>query len=155
MERRWAIVENGVVVNVAVWDGEAPWGAEGQAAVEDIEGVAFPGMRYEGGAFITPEPPQPEPLVLEDYRRAVQGHLDATAQERQYDNAVSLATYVTSGHPQWAAEAKAFVSWRDEVWAYALGELGKVMTGEREIPSIEDFIGELPRLTWPGGGADT
>jgi hypothetical protein len=149
---RWAIIENGVVVNVAVWDGEAPWEiAEGQTAVEDIDGVASPGILYEDGAFVLPDPPEPTPPTIDDYRIAVQSHLDATAQSRQYDNALSLSTYVTSTIEAWRAEAEAFVSWRDAVWSHALAELAKVMAGERPQPTIEDFIAELPGLAWPAG----
>lgn len=75
--------------------------------------------------------------------------LDAKAQERRYDGAVSISTYVNSTNPQWAAEASAFVAWRDAVWAYAYAELAKVGLGQRPQPSVDEFLGELPVMVWP------
>jgi len=86
----------------------------------------------------------------ETFSRAVQAHLDATAQERSYDDGYTLATYVSSTNPIWAAEAAAFVAWRDAVWAYALGELDKVQAGTRGVPTAEEFIAELPEFGWAG-----
>lgn len=87
--------------------------------------------------------------LLAAFRQAVQAHIDAKAQERQYDNGLSLATYVTSAIQPWAIEATAFVAWRDLVWGHALAELDKVMAGEREQPSVEELISELPVIAWP------
>lgn len=53
------------------------------------------------------------------------------------------------GVDEWKAEAEAFVAWRDAVWAYALQELARVVDGEREPPTIDGFIGELPKINWP------
>ncbi|MFC6487086.1 hypothetical protein [Nitratireductor sp. GCM10026969] len=53
-------------------------------------------------------PPAPTGPSVDDFRRAVQVHLDAKAQERQYDDTFTLATYVISTNPDWAAEAQAF-----------------------------------------------
>lgn len=74
-------------------------------------------------------PPDPSPPGEDDYRRAIQDLIDMHAQSRRYDNGNSLATYVSSTIPQWAAEATAFVAWRDTVWAYAYAELDKVLAG--------------------------
>lgn len=94
-------------------------------------------------AFLHPPP------TLDDYRRVVQVHIDATAQERQYDGGHTCATYVDSTNPTWADEASAFVAWRDQVWGYAFAELKKVENGQRQQPSIEAFIAELPPIEWP------
>jgi len=94
-------------------------------------------------------PPEPGPPTLEDYRIAIQTHIDATARQRDYDGGVSCASYVNSTNPQWAAEAQAFVAWRDSVWSYAFQELAKVENGEREQPTIDEFLSELPQIEWP------
>lgn len=91
---------------------------------------------------------EPAPTV-EDYKNAIVAMLDARAQSRLYDNAVSISTYVTSTNPQWAAEASAFVAWRDAVWAYAYAELDKVMTSQREQPTVAELLDELPEMVWP------
>lgn len=93
-------------------------------------------------------PPAPE-QIIEDFRVAIQAHVDATAISRLYDGGNSLATYVSSTNPQWAAEAVAFVAWRDGVWAYSYAELDKVLIGQRGQPTIEAFLAELPPIVWP------
>lgn len=91
---------------------------------------------------------QPPPTVM-DYRREIQFRIDAKAQERGYDGGQTIATYVASTVEPWAAEAQAFVAWRDAVWVYAYSELAKVENGDREPPTPEEFCEELPLLTWP------
>ncbi|CAN7371793.1 hypothetical protein [Aminobacter ciceronei] len=93
---------------------------------------------------------RPAPLpTLDDYKAAIERLIDARAQDRRYDSAVSLATYVGSTNAAWAAEAAAFVAWRDCVWAYVYAELERVTTGLRPQPSITDFLAELPQIKWP------
>lgn len=90
------------------------------------------------------------PLLTEaDYQAAIVAMLDTKARERRYDSAGSIATYVASTNPAWAAEAQAFVAWRDAVWAYAYAQLDLVKDGERPQPSVEGFLKDLPVLTWP------
>lgn len=90
--------------------------------------------------------------TLIDYTASIAAMLDAKAKERRYDNAVSIATYVGSSNAIWAAEAQAFVAWRDQIWAYCYTELDKVQAGEREQPTISEFLTELEThfpMTWP------
>lgn len=92
------------------------------------------------------------PPALGDYTAAIAAMLDAKARERRYDSAVSIATYVGSSNTQWAAEAAAFVAWRDQIWIYCYAELDKVQAGEREQPTVSDFLTELETqfpMTWP------
>lgn len=91
-------------------------------------------------------PPGPEPLTLDDYRRAVQAHLDAAAQSRLYTDGNSLATYTASTNEQWAAEAAVFVAWRDAVWTlvYAMWE-----APPDPLPTPEGLIDLLPEIVWP------
>jgi len=86
---------------------------------------------------------------VEAFRIAIQSLLDVTAQTRHYDSGTTISTYVNSTNPVWAAEAQAFVAWRDAVWAYAYAELEKVEGELRPIPAIEDFLAELPAISWP------
>lgn len=84
-----------------------------------------------------------------DYTVAIRAHVEAVARARQYDNAHSLASYVTSSVPTWAAEAQAFVAWRDQVWVYAYQQLAAVQSGARAQPTPAEFVSELPAITWP------
>lgn len=87
--------------------------------------------------------------ALQEFENAIQSEVDRVARTRLFSDGVSLASYVTSTRPQWAAEAQAFVAWRDEVWTYAYAELAKVQAGEREQPKIEEFLNELEPIVWP------
>lgn len=91
-------------------------------------------------------PPAP---TLEDYETAIQAVIDATAREKLFRDGVTLASYTASTNPQWAAEAIAFVAWRDGVWAYAYTELAKVQAGQRDQPTVEEFLIEIEPIVWP------
>jgi hypothetical protein len=89
------------------------------------------------------------PPTITDYENAIQNLVDGTARERQFRDGVTLASYIGSTIPKWAAEAMAFVAWRDNVWSYAYGELGKVQAGQREQPTVEEFLAEIAPIAWP------
>ena len=80
---------------------------------------------------------------------AVQKHMDDTAQQRNFDDILSLCTYATSAKPKFKAEGQAGVEWRDDVWLYCYAELDKVLAGERGTPTTQELIDELPVFTWP------
>ena len=55
---RYAIVQNGIVTNVVVWDGKAEWPHEGDAIKSDNK-IVGPGWTYDATAkppFIDPNP---------------------------------------------------------------------------------------------------
>lgn len=123
------------------------WNAE--AGGPDGGGAAW--RQWEQDGSPAPLAYVPPPLVIDDYRRAIQAHVDATARARNYDSGITCASYVDSTHPVWAAEARAFVPWRDAVWTHAYTELAKVEAGEREQPTVAQIIDELPAINWPLG----
>lgn len=88
-----------------------------------------------------------------EFQAAIQRYVDDTARARNYGDGNSLAGYVNSTIPQWSAEAVAFVAWRDAIWVYSYAELERALTGQRPIPTIQDFIAELPVMSWPQQGA--
>lgn len=94
----------------------------------------------------------PGPIPREDaYSVAIQEHIDATARARKYDSGFALASYANSAI--WGVEVAAFIEWRDAVWLYSIGELAKVKAGERETPTISEFILEIAEqipIEWPG-----
>lgn len=92
--------------------------------------------------------PGPAPTQA-DYAAAIQAHVDAAARDRSYHDGVHLASYVASTNVVWAAEAAAFVAWRDAVWAYAYAQLAAVAAEEREQPTVAELVGELPEMEWP------
>ena len=99
--------------------------------------------------YVAPPPQSPE-QIKERLRRAVEDHVEETARERDYSSAVSLASYTASTREPWAAEAQAFVHWRDDVWEYVFQRLAAVESGEDEPPeSAEALIADLPEMVWP------
>lgn len=92
--------------------------------------------------------PPPAPTIT-DYENAIQNLIDGTAREKQFRDGVTLASYIGSTIPKWAAEAMAFVAWRDNVWRYSSGELAKVQAGQRPQPTVEKFLDEIARIAWP------
>jgi len=148
--KNFAVVDAGTLVVDNVILAKDGFAIDGKVLVaSDTAGI---GDLYDEatGQFTQPVVPEPAPSI-DDYKNAIVSVLDLKAQERHYDNAVSIATYLGSTNPPWAAEAAAFVAWRDAVWAFAYAELDKVMTGQRPQPTIEEFLGELPNLAWPAG----
>jgi len=93
--------------------------------------------------FVAPVP------TVDDYRSAIQALVDNTAREQQFNDGVTLASYVTSTVSTWAAQAAAFVAWRDNIWRYTYSELAKVQAAERNQPTVEAFLLELPAIIWP------
>lgn len=89
------------------------------------------------------------PPTIDDFVAAIKNKFDLVAQEKQFDGAVSIATYVTSLNEQWKAQADTFIAWRDSVWEYAYQEFDKFQNGQRPMPTIADFIAELPLIQWP------
>jgi hypothetical protein len=103
-----------------------------------------------GEVILGPEPPPDPAALLAEADRAVQAHVDGVARARQYRDGVHCASYATSTRADWAAEAAAFVHWRDAVWTLANTILAEVLAEVRPVPSIDDVLAELPAIAWPG-----
>lgn len=127
----------------------------------------FVGAEPEAGAIEVPSPPlsgrqlwdfaasgwlplKPEASELTaTFVQAVSAYMDRAAQERRYDGILSLCTYATSTDATFAAEGQAGVDFRDTCWRYCYDALGEVQAGARAVPSLQEFLGELPALVWP------
>jgi len=141
-------LENGVEITEAQFNAAVAvlTNSEDKRIIVFTDGVFS--LEYPPGYEPEPEP-EPEPLTQADYAAAIQLMIDETARSRKYSDGASLASYVASTVPAWAAEAQVFVSWRDAVWIYAYGEFAKVQAGQRAQPTIIEIISELPMISWP------
>ncbi|NTF07195.1 hypothetical protein G6L37_13665 [Agrobacterium rubi] len=83
------------------------------------------------------------------FSSAIQDHLDTTAKQRRYDTIHTAISYRDDANPVFASEAAALFAWRSAVWTYSTAELDKVMAGERDIPTMDAFLAELPEIVWP------
>lgn len=57
---RYAVVVDGQVVNLILWDGETPYEPEGVAVALDADSPVGPGWAQVDGEWVAP--PQPEPV---------------------------------------------------------------------------------------------
>lgn len=87
-----------------------------------------------------------EARIQKQLTDAVQHVLDAKAQELNYDNCLSVCSYIDTGVARFDAEGRAFRAWRSAVWAKGYEILAQVQSGERTIPTEEELIAELPEL---------
>ena len=143
-------------VDHAVWVGDT---LHVLTAVDGVQGDVPEGrfvmLRFWEPAEEGDEPPSVdaisqaefEALLLAAHKRhvsaAIDRHIEAQARAMQYNGAAHLASYVASGVAEWAAEAQAFVAWRDAVWQAALGLLADAQTSG-DVPSVEDALAALP-----------
>ena len=79
----------------------------------------------------------------------VQNWMDNIVQERNYDNVhTCVGTYLYSPIEKVRLEAEAVRDWVSYVWATCYEILAQVEAGERDIPTLEEVIAELPVLVW-------
>ena len=98
-----------------------------------------------------PAPYVEPPTDLRTYTAAIDANVEAVARGRGYNGAAHMASYAVSTVPAWAAEAAAFVSWRDAVWVSALDVLRRVQDGETIAPTVAELMAGLPVIQWPEG----
>ena len=68
---------------------------------------------------------------------AIDARIEDQARALGYNSAAHLAGYAASTVPQWAAEAQAFVAWRDAVWLAAFeAEAAAVKAGAPPDPAV-------------------
>lgn len=106
---------------------------------------------WNGIPYLESECPQMPKELLEariqkQLTDAVQRVLDNKAQELNYDSCLSVCSYIDTGVPKFDAEGKAFRAWRSAVWAKGYEILAEVQAGQREIPTEEELLAELPEL---------
>lgn len=138
---RYAIIENNIVVNIAVADAPLAnnWIDASTANIGDI---------WNGTNFL---PPTIDLDTLKtDIIQQTQNRLDAFAKTRNYDNILSACTYATSPTAKFAAEGQYCVIQRDATWAKLLKILDDVSAGIRPVPAgYAEIEPELPPLIWP------
>jgi hypothetical protein len=108
--------------------------------------LSFDGLNVIRTFSIADRPP-PQPPTLDQYRDAIQVHIDSVAKSKDYRDGFALAGYVSSTIPQWKAEAETFIAWRDAVWIAAYTLLDQ--HDPTNPPSIDDVIAALPGIVWP------
>lgn len=109
---------------------------------------------YDGNWYVKGyAPAQPlEEVKAEIQKRltdGVQNWMDSKVQERNYDNVhTCVGTYLYSPVDKFRLEAEAVRDWVSYVWQACYAILAQVEAGERDIPTLEEVIAELPVLEW-------
>jgi hypothetical protein len=88
-------------------------------------------------------------LTEAEATKAVQRHLDSTAQSRGYDDIKSAVGYVGDPNPTFDAEGVAFRAWRSAVWAKCFELLAAQQAGTFNPIEADEVIAQLPAF----GGA--
>ena len=90
-----------------------------------------------------------EKEIQQQLTNGVQNWMDTKVQERNYDNVhTCVGTYLYSPVDKFRIEAEHVKDWVSYVWAKCYEILAQVKNGEREIPTLEEVINELPILNW-------
>ena len=84
--------------------------------------------------------------LMEAIRKTVDDHVEATAKGKGYNSAAHCASYAASTVDAWAAEAAAFIAWRDAVWLAVFA--GMADPPEDMTPAA--VVAALPQIEWPG-----
>lgn len=101
---------------------------------------------YEVRAIPEPTKEEIQAQIQKQLTDAVQRVLDNKAQELNYDDCLSVCSYIDTGVAKFDAEGKAFRAWRSAVWAKGYEILAQVQAGERDIPTEAELLSELPGL---------
>lgn len=89
-----------------------------------------------------------DPLpMLADFDEAMEEHLRREREERGYTTR-EPDSYLTSAVPRWSQDAMDWVAHRDAVMGYALALINAVQAGEREPPTMAEFVAGLPQIEW-------
>ena len=130
----------------------AGWYWNGVEPPEIPEGKVVASTRYrydagENAVVADYEFEDAPPPSLEEYDAAMEDFLRQEREERGYTTR-EPDSYLTSNVPRWAQDAKDWVEHRDAVMEYALALINAVKRGERLPPTMEEFLGNMPKIHW-------
>lgn len=123
----------------------AQWCNKNNSYIEEIEPVNGV-RRFQIKAIQEPTAEEKNAQIQAQLTNAAQHVLDNEAQKLNYDSCLSVCSYVDTGVSKFDDEGKAFRAWRSAVWAKGYEILNAVLAGEREIPTEEELLAELPSL---------
>lgn len=86
--------------------------------------------------------------LQDSYTKAMEAYMDAKAQERGYDTRYTASLRVNSTVEEFRLEGQAFIDWMDNCYAKGYEVLADVQSGTRPLPTVDEFLAELPKLVW-------
>jgi len=96
---------------------------------------------------ITDAPLRVQNKIILDLTKALEDFYDSKAKEKKYDNRLTCTLRAGYAGP-FQSEGISFAIWMDNCNAYAYQVMQDVLAEEREIPTSEELIVELPILEW-------
>lgn len=141
-------------VHAVQWDGEAGHvefndGSPNQAIKNLADFHPWVQRWYAARAVEdAPPPPKTPEQIVAEYTAALDRHIDSVAKAKGYDNRVTASLRAAYAGP-WQAEGAAFAAWMDACYLQGQAAMAAVMAGQRPLPTVEEFLAELPVMTWP------
>jgi len=126
---------------VPLWNPDSP--APGTCPVPD---EVEEGWVRDGDGWVPP--PFSIDKIIASYTAAVQSRLDAFAKTKGYDGIFALCTYAASENAQFRQEGQRGVSLRDATWVKFYEVMEQVKSDQRELPTPDELLAELPELIW-------
>lgn len=93
---------------------------------------------------------QVEQILTVVYTDALESHYDTVAREKNYDDRKTCALRAGIVGSPFQAEGQRFGAWMDTCNLQAYQILAQVKAGTRRLPSVQEFIAELPEFSWNG-----
>lgn len=88
----------------------------------------------------------PEQLEAARVALVIQDLLDSTARGYGFDSILSAVSYLNDRNPEFSSNARKLFDWRSRVWTTAAQIKTKILSGEIQQPTDEEFLAMLPSI---------
>lgn len=92
-------------------------------------------------------PAKTQEQIIAEFSVGLDDYFDRKAKEKNYDNRYTCAIRAGYVGP-FQSDGQSFAQWMDACNAYGYQELAKVKNGLRPVPTVEQFLSELPSAPW-------
>ncbi|EHM8973251.1 hypothetical protein ACE19A_07015 [Escherichia coli] len=132
MNNIYAVVENGVVINIVVWDGKSEWQPVTGEAVSCSAQVGI-GWLYDGSNFTQPPTPEqtPEELAAANMAKAASEYERASVVIVALNEQIEDEDYAGTTEEAVKSELAAWTDYRKQLRAYI-----KAGDGSQTLPSF-------------------
>lgn len=115
----YAVVENEIVVNVILWDGESEWSPDNGVAIIADSGVSI-GWSYVDEVFTPPPPPKPTPedIAAKNLASAQSEYDSATKSINALNEQIADSDYNGTTEEAVKDELYAWTEYRKQLRAY-------------------------------------
>lgn len=120
------------------------------AEYTELDGTVIPAMtKEEQEVKFYADKTEAEAKALKDaYTTAMENFMDAQANTKGYTSRYTASLRVNSTVAKFKAEGQAYMDWMDTCYNLGYTVLAEVVNGIRPMPTIEEFLAELPKLDW-------